>query len=131
MNISKQQAAEIKYSSKAPVDTDVNSQRRTQRELELGNWSEEQAHKIAAAEDVELSPDHLRVIHRLREYYLEHGTVKSGRELGDMLNKEFASQGGRKYLHTLFPNGPVTQGMQFAGLPVPAYSEDKGFGTSR
>ena len=127
----RQEAAEIIYAVKEPVDTDINSQQRTQRELELKSWSEEQSHKVASAEGVELSPDHLRVIRLLREYYLEHGTVQSGRELGDMLNEEFAEQGGRKFLHTLFSKGPVTQGMRFSGLPVPAYSEDKGFGTSR
>ena len=131
MTTKTQQAAEKMYPSKVPVDTDINSQQRTQRELELKNWSEKQVHKVATTEGVELSPDHLRVIRLLREYYLEHGAVESARELGDMLNEEFADQGGRKFLHTLFPDGPVTQGMRFAGLPVPAYSEDNGFGTSR
>ena len=120
MTTKKQEATENMYPSKAPVDTDINSQQRTQRELELKNWSEEQAHKIASAEGVELSPDHLRVIRLLREYYLEHGTVQSGRELGEMLNEDFADQGGRKFLHKLFPEGPVTQGMRLAGLSVPA-----------
>lgn len=118
------------YAIAAPVDTNVNSQHRTQRELELKNWSEEQAQNVASAEGVELSPDHLRVIRLLREYYLAHGAVQSGRELGEMLNEEFAVQGGRKFLHTLFSKGPVTQGMRFSGLPVPAYSQDKGFGSS-
>lgn len=131
MTTKKQEAAERMYASKAPVDTDINSQQRTQRELELKNWSDDQVHKIASAEGVKLSPDHLRVIRLLREYYLQHGTVQSGRELGEMLDEEFADQGGRKFLHKLFPEGPVTQGMRFSGLPVPAYSEDEGFGTSR
>lgn len=119
------------YASKIPVDTDNYSQQRRQRELELKNWSEALAHKVASTEAVQLSPNHLWVIRLLREYYLEYGTVGSGRDLGDMLNKEFARQGGRKFLHKLFPEGPVTQGMRFAVLPVPAYSQDKGFGTSR
>lgn len=131
MSTKKQEAPERIYPRKVPVDTDINSQKRTQRELELKNWSEEQVYKIASDEGVELSRDHLRVIRLLREYYLKHGTVQSGRELGDMLNEEFTDLGGRKFLHTLFPEGPVTQGMRFSGLPVPAYSEDKGFGTSR
>ena len=130
MTMKKQLAVEKMYASNAPVDTYINSQQRTQRELELKNWGDEQAHKVASTESVELSPDHLRVISLLREHYLEHGAVQSGRDLGDMLNEKFADQGGRKFLHQLFPKGPVTQGMRFAGLPVPAYSEDKGFGTS-
>jgi sulfur relay (sulfurtransferase) DsrC/TusE family protein len=71
------------------------------------------------------------VIQRLRDYYLENGSVESGRELGDILDEAFSDQGGRQYLRRLFPQGPVTQGMRFAGLPVPAHSEDEGFGTAR
>jgi tRNA 2-thiouridine synthesizing protein E len=113
------------------VDTDIDSQQRTQRERELQSWNEEQAKNIAREEDVELTDAHFEVIQRLRDYYLENGTVESGRELGDMLDEAFADQGGRKYLHRLFPQGPVTQGMRFAGLAIPAHSEDEGFGTTR
>jgi tRNA 2-thiouridine synthesizing protein E len=48
-----------------------------------------------------------------------------------MLDSEFADRGGRKYLRQLFPEGPVAQGMRIAGLSVPPYTEDEGFGTSR
>ena len=44
---------------------------------------------------------------------------RADRELGDMLESEFADRGGRKYLRSLFPGGPVAQGMRIAGLAVP------------
>lgn len=113
------------------VDTDIDSQQRTQREQLLQRWNEDKARQLARKDDVELNDVHFRVIHLLRNYYLENGLAESGRELEEMLDNEFSSQGGRKYLHKLFPEGPVTQGMRFAGLPVPAYSEDQGFGTAR
>lgn len=113
------------------VDTDIDSQRHTQREKVLQRWDENQARQIASDEGVELSEAHFKVIHRLRDYYQQKGEVESGRELEEMLDNEFSSEGGAKYLHKLFPDGPVTQGMRFAGLPVPPYSEDEGFGTSR
>jgi TusE/DsrC/DsvC family sulfur relay protein len=113
------------------VDTDVNSQQRTQREQELQRWSEDQARNIASEEGMELTEAHFKVIHLLRDYYLKNGLTESGRELEDMLDNEFSSEGGRKYLHKLFPDGPVAQGMRFANLPVPAHSEDGGFGTAR
>jgi len=119
------------YSGKEEVDTDINSIQKTQREQEMSGWSEQQARAMASEDGIELSEDHLRVIHLLREYYLQHGLVQSGRELGDMLNEQFADRGGRRFLYRLFPGGPVTQGMRLAGLPIPAYSEDGGFGTSR
>lgn len=113
------------------VDTDIDSQQRTQREHELQDWDEKQALKMASKEGVELSKAHLQVVQLLREHYIEHGPAQSGRELDEMLDNAFANQGGRKYLHNLFPQGPVAQGMRFAGLSVPAHSEDEGFGTAR
>ena len=113
------------------VDTDIASQQRSNREAELQGWNEDQARKVARDEGIELTDAHLQVVQLLRDYYREHGVPQSGRDLGDMLDKAFASQGGRKYLRRLFPEGPVTQGMRFANLPVPAHSEDKGFGTTR
>lgn len=113
------------------VDTDIDSQQRTQREQLLQRWDEGQARNIAGEEGVEINQAHFKVIHLLRNYYLENGLAESGRELEELLDKEFSSLGGRKYLHQLFPDGPVTQGMRFAGLPVPAHSEDEGFGTAR
>jgi len=113
------------------VDTDIDSQQRSQRERELKNWNEEKTREIAAEENVEITLAHLQLISVLQKYYIEHGPAKNGRELEDMLDEEFSNQGGRKFLHRLFPQGPVAQGMRFAGLPVPKQTEDEGFGTAR
>lgn len=110
---------------------DTSSPERVDRELDLGEWSPEQAQRTAAAEGIELTEEHWAVVSRLREYYLENGMAEKGRELGDMLDREFAEQGGRSYLRRLFPNGPVAQGMRIAGLPLPPYTQDDGFGTAR
>jgi TusE/DsrC/DsvC family sulfur relay protein len=112
-------------------DTDINSQQRSRRETELRAWKEAQAHEIASEEGIELTDEHMQVVHTLREYYRKNGAVQNGRVLGDMLEKKFAGKGGRQYLRRLFPGGPVTQGMRLAGMPIPAHSEDDGFGTAR
>ena len=113
------------------VDTNIESQLHIQRERELQNWDEAKMRNIAAEEGVEITDAHLQVIRMLQEYYIEHGPAQKGSELGDILDEAFSNQGGRKYLHRLFPEGPVAQGMRFAGLPVPKSSEDEGFGTAR
>jgi tRNA 2-thiouridine synthesizing protein E len=113
------------------VDTDINSIYRHRREQLLNQWSEAQAHMNAAELGLELSDEHLQVVYALREYYLDYGTPQSARQLSEMLARKFASQGGTKYLYRLFRYGPVKQGMHIAGLPVPDYTEDGGFGTSR
>jgi tRNA 2-thiouridine synthesizing protein E len=100
-------------------------------QLDLEDWSEKQGQEIAAQEGIEMTNGHWSVIHKLREYYLEHGLANNGRELGDMLDSQYAEQGGRKYLRRLFPEGPVAQGMRIAGLPVPPHTENEGFGTNR
>lgn len=113
------------------VDTDIDSQQRSRRQRELDNWSIETGRRIAASEGIELDDERLAVIQCLREHYLEHGPAEHGRELGDMLDARFSEAGGRAYLRRLFPEGPVTQGLKIAGLPVPGDTEDAGFGTAR
>jgi tRNA 2-thiouridine synthesizing protein E len=109
---------------------DTPSPRRVDRELDLQDWDEEQGRRQAEQEGIELTEAHWEVVRYLRNYYLEHEPPESGRVLSDMLDNAFAARGGRKYLR-LFPEGPVAQGLRIAGLPVPAYTEDEGFGISR
>ena len=110
---------------------DADSPQLADRELDLQGWDEAQGQLNAAQEDIEMSDPHWEVVHFLREHYLKHGPAKSGRELSDIMDKQFAGQGGRKHLRRLFPEGPVTQGMRIAGLPLPPHTEDEGFGVSR
>lgn len=109
----------------------TDSPLRADRELDLQGWDEEKGRLCAKQEGIELTNEHLEIVHCLRDYYREHGPAKNGRELGDMLDEKFAERGGRKYLRRLFPNGPVAQGMRIAGLNVPPHTENTGFGTSR
>jgi TusE/DsrC/DsvC family sulfur relay protein len=110
---------------------DTSSPVEADRELDLADWSREWAQQKADELGVRLGDEHWAVIDVLREYYRKHGLADDGRKLGDMLAERFAEQGGRRYLRKLFPEGPVFQGMQIAGLQVPAYTEDEGFGTAR
>ena len=122
---------EAAWSMDNSVDTDIDSQLRSNRDELLNEWNEDKARKIASELGIELTDAHLQVVHSLREHYREHGESESGRVLTDMLDNAFASQGGEKYLHRLFAEGPVSQGMIIAGLPLPANTEDAGFGTAR
>ena len=113
------------------VDTDVDSQERTRRKQLLDGMGIAHVRMMAAKEDIELTDEHLGVIECLRDFYLEVGEAKHGRELEEMLDEVFSSHGGRKFLWRLFPGGPVTQGSKLAGLPIPPHTGDKGFGTVR
>lgn len=98
---------------------------------DLGDWDESRALRTAEQEGIEMSDAHWEVVRCLREHYRENGPPANGREVADMLEAAFAGQGGRRYLHRLFPQGPVAQGMRIGGLAVPPHTEDEGFGTSR
>ena len=96
---------------------------------ELPEWSEEIATELAAKEGIDLSAEHMEVIHLLRDHYRLHGHDMSGPKLLRALGEPFGARGGRKHLYELFPGGPVTQGCKFAGLPPPPYSKDLSFGS--
>ncbi len=96
--------------------------------MELPEWSEDIATKLAADEGVELTDEHWGVIKFLRQYYARGGDFEHARELTEALTKQVSDKGGRRYLYQLFPHGPVTQGCKIAGLPVPRDSTDPGFG---
>lgn len=113
------------------IDTDVESQQRANREKVLSEWDLDRARQLAAQQDILLSEEHMAVIQLLRDDYLERGEAQDARILEDTLNKHFAPHGGKKYLHRLFPKGPVYQGMFIADLPLPAHATDPGFGTAR
>ena len=112
------------------VETDIPSMQRSNRESIIKDWDEHSAAATASEQGIALTDEHMDVVHRLRKHYLDHGEV-SGRELTDMLEAEYHEHGGKKYLHCLFPEGPVKQGMRIAGLPMPAHTEDASFGVSR
>lgn len=103
---------------------------RSARAEELANWSDDKARAQAREEGFELTDEHLRVLRFLRDFYIEHGWPKKTHELTRALDDTFEAQGGKKYLHRLFPDGPVAQGSRLAGLPEPAYAVDESFGST-
>ena len=98
--------------------------------VDASQWNREIAAEMAKEEGIELTDKHWHVISYLREQYLEHGLPRFARTTARALNKQFAEQGGSKYLHNLFPGGPVTQGSRLANLRTPASATDISFGTS-
>ena len=93
-------------------------------------WSQDDAVRQAAEMGLDPGDDHWEQVRALQEYFARHenGVVNS-RELQDALDEKFHAKGGLKYLYTLFPGGPITQGCRLAGLETPAGSGDSGFGS--
>lgn len=85
---------------------------------------------FATSDGLMLSLDHVETVYAIREYYAHHEAQAINlRMLNDALDEKFHHKGGLKFLYALFPDGPVTQGCQIAGLTPPAGSTDKGFGS--
>ncbi len=106
----------------------------TTRDPEFPNapvgWNREEAAQMAGELlGVPLTDDHWEVVRALHSYFATH-EFPNRRELTDALDEKFHHKGGRRYLYRLFPNGPVSQGCQLAGLEMPAGSIDKSFGSS-
>ena len=77
-------------------------------------WSEDVAKDFAKLESIdELTEEHWKVIHYLRNYYEQFGIApmvrKLCKETGFKLNK----------VYELFPSGPAKGACKLAGLPKP------------
>lgn len=97
--------------------------------LDLPPWSEGEAERLARDEGITLTPAHWDVVRFMREHYRRNGRAESGRVLSKVLDQAFQDHGGRRWLYTLFPRGPVAQSSRIAGLPLPPYTEDPSFGS--
>lgn len=95
----------------------------------LENWDRETATSLAEEEGIKLTDAHWEVVSYLRKLYQGTGEIDYARDLSAVLEQRFKTQGGLKYLFTLFPNGPVSQGCKIAGIPVPKDSKQPSFGS--
>jgi len=95
----------------------------------LEHWSPLTAAQRAHEDGIEeLTEAHWHVIYALRNLYRERGPARSAREVINILEQDFAAEGGRRRLYELFPKGPVSQGSRLAGVPLPPFSSDPSFG---
>ena len=85
------------------------------------DYSEEAVTTIAAAEGIELTAAHLKVINYLRQKYQEDGHTPNMRNLIKGLQDEGdMPEADTKLLFDLFPDGGAAkQGCRVAGLPQP------------
>jgi TusE/DsrC/DsvC family sulfur relay protein len=76
-------------------------------------WTEDLGSALAAQIGVEMSQEHWKAIHFLRDDYLEHGETATLRRV--------ATVGGipTKQLFALFPKKPAKKMAYIAGLPKP------------
>ncbi|HTP28272.1 MAG TPA: TusE/DsrC/DsvC family sulfur relay protein [Anaeromyxobacteraceae bacterium] len=81
---------------------------------EFSSWNEEVARALAAEDGIpELTADHWKLIHYLRDYYQRFA-------IAPMIRKLCKDTGiGQQQILKLFPAGPAKGACKVAGLPKP------------
>ncbi|WAI11652.1 MAG: TusE/DsrC/DsvC family sulfur relay protein [Buchnera aphidicola (Macrosiphum albifrons)] len=84
------------------------------------DWNIILAEEIAKKENIDLSPDHWKVIIFIRKFYFKFNITPSMRMLINSIKKEMGeSKSNSIYLFKLFPQGPAKQASKIAGIPKP------------
>ncbi len=89
--------------------------------INLEDWSEDVAKKLAESEDIEMAEEHWSVVNFLREYYDDYQIAPAVKVLTKAIAKErgMDKKAASEFLYGLFPSGPALQACKIAGLPKP------------
>ncbi|BCX80878.1 tRNA 2-thiouridine synthesizing protein E [Methylomarinovum caldicuralii] len=90
--------------------------------VDLHDWDEAVAAQLAAAEGIELDAARWEIVRFVRAHYLAYGHFPNMRvfvkAVAQVLGEE---KGNSRYLHRLFPRGPLKYACKLAGLPKPPH----------
>jgi tRNA 2-thiouridine synthesizing protein E len=88
--------------------------------VNVEDWNEEVAEHLAEANHIQLTPEHWEIILFIRNYYYKFKHLPNARLFTKAIAKELGeSKGNSRYLHRLFPDGPLKHACKLAGLPKP------------
>ncbi|TRX00525.1 TusE/DsrC/DsvC family sulfur relay protein [Candidatus Methylobacter oryzae] len=88
--------------------------------INAADWDENVAQQLAASNNIELNDDHWEIIWFIRRYYQQFKHLPNARLFTKAIAKELGeAKGNSRYLHKLFPEGPLKYACKLAGLPKP------------
>lgn len=88
--------------------------------LDLNQWSESNANRLAAREGIALTDAHWEIVQLLREFYQRTETSPAMRPLVKLVRDAWGPERGSSvYLMTLFGGSPAMTAAKIAGLPRP------------
>lgn len=86
----------------------------------LNDWNVPVARKIAELDHIKLEDSHWEIIYFIRHYYQKFKHLPNSRVFTKAIRKELGEgKGNSRYLHRLFPDGPLKYACKIAGLPKP------------
>lgn len=86
----------------------------------LADWNEAVAVEIGRLNAIEITASHWDIIFFIRNYYQDYNHLPNARVFTKAIKKRFGEEiGNSRYLHKLFPQGPLKYACKIAGLPKP------------
>lgn len=84
------------------------------------DWNKDVALWLAEANHIQLHDAHWEIIMFIRHYYQQYKHLPNARVFTKAIAKELGEEkGNSRYLHLLFPDGPLKYACKLAGLPKP------------
>lgn len=84
------------------------------------DWNEAVAAQLAQQENIQLSNQHWEIILFIRSYYEQYKHLPNTRVFIKAIARSLGeNKGNSRYLHGLFPDGPLKCACKLAGLPKP------------
>lgn len=84
------------------------------------DWNEDVAKWLAELNKIPLTEAHWEIILFIRHYYKQYKHLPNARVFTKAIARELGEdKGNSRYLHKLFPDGPLKYACKLAGLPKP------------
>jgi len=84
------------------------------------DWNEEVTIWLAELNHIPLSEEHWEIIRFIRDYYRQFKHLPNARVFTKAIARTLGEdKGNSRYLHRLFPDGPLKYACKLAGLPKP------------
>ncbi len=88
--------------------------------VDSADWNEEVAKRLAELNNIPLKDVHWEIILFIRHYYKQFKHLPNARVFTKAIAKALGEEkGNSRYLHKLFPDGPLKYACKLAGLPKP------------
>lgn len=88
--------------------------------IHASDWNESIAEQLAQLNQITLTPAHWEIICFIRDYYRQFKHLPNARVFTKAIAKSLGEEkGNSRYLHALFPDGPLKYACKLAGLPKP------------